>query len=127
LVYRSIIRPKPRLLARHLQVSRVIISVQVADRSDSPSAPAGSRFSRVGLSDSNQERMYHSSALLLADGAVLVSGSNPNKDVTYAQWPTSYSVEKWYPLWYNNPRPQPSGFPNSLSYVRPVQYRSRSR
>lgn len=81
-----------------------------------PNAPSGSRFSRAGLSDSQQERMYHSSALLLADGAVLVSGSNPNADFTTAQWPTSYSVEKWYPLWYSHTRPQPSGFPGSLSY-----------
>lgn len=60
--------------------------------------------------------MYHSSAILLADGSVLVSGSNPNKDVTQGQWGTSYEVEKFYPLWYSKPRPQISGWPTTLTY-----------
>lgn len=60
--------------------------------------------------------MYHSSALLLRDGALLVSGSNPNKDVTTTKWGTSYVVEKWYPSWYNQPRPQVSGWPEGLTY-----------
>ncbi|WWD22747.1 hypothetical protein CI109_107240 [Kwoniella shandongensis] len=82
-----------------------------------PNAPAGSRWSREGLGESTQERMYHSTAILLADSSVLISGSNPNKDVTFAQWSTSYEVERWYPLWYNEERPAPtSAFPQSLSY-----------
>lgn len=85
-----------------------------------PNAPAGKRFSRAGLSASGEERMYHSTAILLADGAVLISGSNPNADVTNVQWGTKYSVEKWYPTWYNKPRPVPSGFPSSLSYGGPA-------
>jgi hypothetical protein len=61
--------------------------------------------------------MYHSTAVLLADGSLLVSGSNPNKDVTTAQWGTSYVVEKWYPKWYNSARPTvKNGYPTSLSY-----------
>lgn len=83
----------------------------------SPSAPAGSRFSRDGLTASPHERMYHSTAVLLADGSLLVSGSNPNKDVTTAQWGTSYVVEKWYPKWYNSARPTvKNGYPTALSY-----------
>lgn len=82
-----------------------------------PNAPAGKRFSRDGLSASTEERMYHSTAILLADGSVLISGSNPNADVTDVQWGTKYSVEKWYPTWYNEKRPKASGFPASLSYV----------
>lgn len=82
-----------------------------------PNAPAGSRWSREGLGISTQERMYHSTAILLADSSVLISGSNPNKDVTSEQWPTSYSVEQWYPLWYSEERPMPSSpWPSSLSY-----------
>jgi len=61
--------------------------------------------------------MYHSTALLLADGSLLVSGSNPNKDVTTVQWGTSYVVERWYPKWYNEARPTITNtFPTSLSY-----------
>ncbi|KAK8844701.1 hypothetical protein IAR55_006550 [Kwoniella newhampshirensis] len=82
-----------------------------------PNAPSGSRWSREGLGESTQERMYHSTAILLADSSVLISGSNPNKDVTTAQWSTSYEVEQWYPLWYNQERPTPtSSWPTSLSY-----------
>jgi hypothetical protein len=66
-------------------------------------------FSRDGLTASGQERMYHSSAILLADGSVMVAGSNPNKDVTFGQWGTSYEIEKFYPAWYNKPRPDVSG------------------
>jgi len=60
--------------------------------------------------------MYHSSAILLPDGALLISGSNPNKDVTFVRWGTSYEVEKFYPLWYSKPRPEVTGFPESLTY-----------
>lgn len=94
----------------------MIVCASQADRS--PNAPKGSRFSRDGLSASNQERMYHSSAILLRDGSILVSGSNPNKDVTFVKWGTSYVVEKWYPLWYSKPRPQvdSASWPASLTY-----------
>ncbi|WVR03155.1 hypothetical protein IAU60_000145 [Kwoniella sp. DSM 27419] len=82
-----------------------------------PSAAKGSRWSRQGLGESTQERMYHSTAILLADSSILVSGSNPNKDVTMEQWGTNYEVEQWYPLWYNKDRPVPtSDLPQSLSY-----------
>ncbi|WWC57666.1 uncharacterized protein I303_100200 [Kwoniella dejecticola CBS 10117] len=82
-----------------------------------PSAARGKRWSREGLGESVQERMYHSTAILLPDSSVLVSGSNPNKDVTFEQWGTSYEVEQWYPLWYNQARPAPtSDFPTTLTY-----------
>ena len=81
-----------------------------------PNAPSGSRFTRTGLSASEHERMYHSTAILLSDGALLVSGSNPNKDVTTVKWGTSYVVEKWYPSWYSSTRPEVSGWPENLSY-----------
>ena len=83
-----------------------------------PNNPSGSRFSRDGLQPSSQERMYHSTATLLPDSAILVSGSNPNADVETTKWATSYSVEKFYPTWYSNPRPEPtSDWPENLSYV----------
>ncbi|KII92418.1 hypothetical protein PLICRDRAFT_104299 [Plicaturopsis crispa FD-325 SS-3] len=85
-----------------------------------PTAPAGTRWSRKGLSPSTVPRLYHSGATLLPDGSVFVSGSNPNADyntdVTYA---TEYRVEKFYPLYYNERRPEPRGLPANLSYGGP--------
>jgi hypothetical protein len=40
--------------------------------------PSGSRWSKAGMG--NVDRMYHSTASLLLDGSVIVSGSNPNAD-----------------------------------------------
>lgn len=45
-----------------------------------PDAPAGSRWSREGLGESTVARMYHSTATILPDGSVFVTGSNPNAD-----------------------------------------------
>lgn len=85
-----------------------------------PSAPAGSRWSRVGLNSSNIYRMYHSSATLLPDGSVFVAGSNPNPDVnTSAPYPTEYRIEIFYPSYYNQRRPEPQGLPNRVAYGGP--------
>ncbi|KAF8624940.1 hypothetical protein AX17_006966 [Amanita inopinata Kibby_2008] len=84
-----------------------------------PSGTHGSRWSREGLRDSTVPRMYHSSATLLPDGSVLVSGSNPNYDYnvgTNVKYPTEYRTENFYPDYYNNRRPQPVGIPSQLSY-----------
>lgn len=80
------------------------------------SAPAGSRWNRTGLTASKNERMYHSTAILLPDSSILISGSNPNKDFTNSQWRTRTDVERWYPWYYNQPRPDFSSAPDSLSY-----------
>ena len=45
-----------------------------------PTAASGSRWSTEGLATSNTARLYHSSALLLPDGSVMIAGSNPNID-----------------------------------------------
>ncbi|PCH36106.1 copper radical oxidase [Wolfiporia cocos MD-104 SS10] len=87
-----------------------------------PAAPAGSRWSREGLQNSTVPRMYHSSATLLPDGSVLVSGSNPNADYNVGPdvvFPTEYRVEKFYPAYYNERRPVPQGLPAQLSYGGP--------
>ncbi|EPT04572.1 hypothetical protein FOMPIDRAFT_281602 [Fomitopsis schrenkii] len=87
-----------------------------------PSAASGKKWSRDGLSASTIPRMYHSSATLLPDGSVFVSGSNPNADYNVGpdvKFPTEYRVEKFYPLYYNERRPQPQGLPNKLSYGGP--------
>ena len=83
-----------------------------------PSAPAGQRWSRDGLSASTVPRMYHSSATLLPDGSVFVAGSNPHADyaVDDVKFPTVYRVEYFYPAYYNARRPEPAGLPAALAY-----------
>ncbi|KIM83331.1 glyoxal oxidase [Piloderma croceum F 1598] len=85
-----------------------------------PSAPAGQRWTRDGLSPSTIPRMYHSTATLLPDGSVFVAGSNPNSDFNdTATYPTEYRVEIFYPLYYNERRPQPQGLPSTFTYGGP--------
>ncbi|EKM74650.1 hypothetical protein AGABI1DRAFT_116791 [Agaricus bisporus var. burnettii JB137-S8] len=88
-----------------------------------PNAPSGQKFSRDGMEASTVPRMYHSSATLLPDGSVMISGSNPNADyivgpdVTY---PTEYRTELFYPSYYNERRPEPEGLIPQLSYGGPT-------
>ncbi|QRV90025.1 glyoxal oxidase [Ceratobasidium sp. AG-Ba] len=83
-----------------------------------PNAAPGQRWTRFGQ-PSKIPRLYHSSALLLPDGSVLVAGSNPNVDVNFTTaFPTTYAAERFYPPYFANisSRPVPSGMPNTLSY-----------
>jgi hypothetical protein len=82
-----------------------------------PNKPSGQRWSRQGLKDSTIPRMYHSTATLLPDGSVFVTGSNPHPDYNVdAVYPTEYRVERFYPWYYNKRRPEPAGVPLSLTY-----------
>ncbi|WWD18903.1 hypothetical protein CI109_103359 [Kwoniella shandongensis] len=81
-----------------------------------PNAPAGGRWNRTGLVASTNERMYHSTAVLLPDGSIFLAGSNPNKDFTNDQWRSRTDAERWYPWYYNEQRPTYSGAPANLSY-----------
>jgi hypothetical protein len=83
-----------------------------------PNAPAGSRFSAAGLNPSTIPRMYHSSAILLPDGSVMVAGSNPHADVTTTGvYPTTWTAEYFYPPYFSaTTRPAPQGIPKTLSY-----------
>lgn len=83
-----------------------------------PNAPKGSRWSNQGLATSNIARLYHSSAMLLPDGSVLVAGSNPNVDVnTSTIFPTEYRSEIFYPPYFGaKTRPAPTGAPKTISY-----------
>ncbi|KAG8747996.1 hypothetical protein FRC10_009748 [Ceratobasidium sp. 414] len=85
-----------------------------------PELPAGSRFVSKGLSESTIPRMYHSAATLLPDGSVFVSGSNPNADYIGPdagyKYPTEYRVERFYPDYFNERRPEPTGMPSKLTY-----------
>lgn len=83
-----------------------------------PNAPSGSRWSNAGFSKSNIPRLYHSSAILLPDGSVLVAGSNPNIDVNLTTiFPTTYQAEIFYPSYFSaSVRPAPIGIPSTLTY-----------
>ena len=84
----------------------------------SPNAASGSRWSTVGLSSSNIPRLYHSTALLLPDGSVMIAGSNPNIDVNLTTtYPTTYTAEYFYPPYFSaKTRPVPQNVPTTLSY-----------
>ncbi|GAA5992539.1 hypothetical protein JCM5350_008272 [Sporobolomyces pararoseus] len=84
-------------------------------------APVGSQWD-LDCGTSSIPRMYHSTATLLFDGSVFVAGSNPNVDVINDQnnasyvFHTEYRIERFYPSYYDAPRPQPTGLPSSISY-----------
>ncbi|WVQ82067.1 hypothetical protein IAT38_004195 [Cryptococcus sp. DSM 104549] len=80
------------------------------------SAPAGSRWNRTGLVASTNERMYHSTAILLPDSSILIAGSNPNKDFTTDQWRSRTDSERWFPWFYEETRPTYEGAPANLTY-----------
>ncbi|CCO32449.1 Galactose oxidase Short=GAO [Rhizoctonia solani AG-1 IB] len=83
-----------------------------------PNAPPGQRWNRFG-EPSAIPRLYHSTAILLPDGSVLVAGSNPNVDVNFTTtFPTTYAAERFYPPYFANiaNRPVPEGLPDTLSY-----------
>jgi hypothetical protein len=86
-----------------------------------PNAPTGQRWSNAGLATSNIPRLYHSSAILLPNAAVLIAGSNPNVDVnTSTFFPTTYKAEVFYPTYFSAPvRPSPTGMPSTISYGGP--------
>jgi hypothetical protein len=62
--------------------------------------------------------MYHSSAILLPDGSVMIAGSNPNVDVNLTTtYPTTYTAEYFYPPYFSaKTRPVPQNVPKTLSY-----------
>ncbi|XP_051123946.1 aldehyde oxidase GLOX-like [Andrographis paniculata] len=75
-----------------------------------PDYPAGSRFEVHA--PSSRARMYHSSAVLLRDGRVLVGGSNPHQyyNFTGVMFPTDLSLEAFSPAYLDR----------SFAYLRPT-------
>ncbi|XP_049359835.1 aldehyde oxidase GLOX-like [Solanum verrucosum] len=58
------------------------------------------RYNRFSIMKaSSRPRLYHSSAILMTDGRVLVGGSNPqeNYNFTGVEFPTDLSLEAFYP------------------------------
>ena len=83
--------------------------------------PAPHSCLTVRISFTHTARMSSYTRLCLI-GSVLVSGSNPNADYNVGpdvKFPTEYRVEKFYPLYYNEQRPQPQGLPKQISYGGP--------
>jgi hypothetical protein len=67
-----------------------------------PTKPAGSRISI--MANTTVARLYHSEAITLLDGRVLISGSDPQDGVN----PQEYRVETFLPPYLLNGLPRPS-------------------
>ncbi|CCC06458.1 hypothetical protein SMACR_04850 [Sordaria macrospora] len=67
-----------------------------------PTKPVGSRI--TVMANTTIARMYHSEAITLLDGRVLISGSDPQDNVN----PEEYRVEVFVPPYLLNGKPRPS-------------------
>jgi hypothetical protein len=82
-----------------------------------PIAPAGQRFTTMGMPTSTIPRLYHSVATLVPSGKIMIAGSNPNKDFATNKYPTEYRVEWLIPPYLNDrSRPVISEFPRIANY-----------
>ncbi|WFD36114.1 (methyl)glyoxal oxidase [Malassezia cuniculi] len=91
-----------------------------------PEKPKGKRLEYKNYGSSKIARLYHSSAILIPDGSVLVAGSNPHQDVAidqpadtknkYKAYNTTYVLERWYPDYFFKERPNPQGLPSVIKY-----------
>ena len=86
-----------------------------------PAAPVGQRFSRRGMPESPIPRMYHSTATLTPNGAVMIAGSNPNFDRSEVAYGTEYRVEWLHPPYMKQERPVIVEAPRAIGFAEQVQ------
>ncbi|EFP83743.1 uncharacterized protein PGTG_09456 [Puccinia graminis f. sp. tritici CRL 75-36-700-3] len=87
-----------------------------------PIAPAGQRFTTMGMPTSTIPRLYHSVSTLVPSGKIMIAGSNPNKDFSTNKYATEYRVEWLIPPYLNDrSRPVISDFPRMANYKDKVK------
>ncbi|RKO85116.1 glyoxal oxidase N-terminus-domain-containing protein, partial [Blyttiomyces helicus] len=80
-----------------------------------PDAPAGSRFTIMPAS--TIPRLYHSVAVLLPTGEIMVAGSNPAQQRLTSSYPTEYRVEIFSPPYMSaSSRPVITESPQFIEY-----------
>jgi hypothetical protein len=87
-----------------------------------PLAPAGLRFSSVGLPTSDIPRLYHSIATLTPSGSVMIAGSNPNLDRSEVKYGTEYRVEWLDPPYMSGDRPTLQNVQKKIGFEQTVQF-----
>ncbi|KAF5176870.1 Aldehyde oxidase glox1 [Thalictrum thalictroides] len=85
-----------------------------------PNEPSNQRF--LLMRAGSTARMYHSSAIVIPDGRILIAGSNPhiNYSFTNVRYPTELSLESFSPPYlapeYDNLRPRITACPEIINY-----------